>query len=66
MLSDPGSVPPLLLGGPRTILTPGEAVLWDGRHRVIAADDLGITEWPAIDLRDFPRAKRTHAKRRSW
>lgn len=57
MLSDPSSVPPLLLGGPRTILSPGKASLWDGRHRVVAADDLGIARWPAIDLRDFPRAK---------
>lgn len=55
MRARPASVAPLLLGGPRTILSPGKASLWDGRHRVIAADDLGIATWPAIDIRDFPR-----------
>ena len=65
MKSTPNAVAPLLLGGPRTILSPGDASLWDGRHRVIAAEELGIEKWPALDFRTLqPSTGRSRRTRR--
>lgn len=50
------SFAPLLLGGPRTILSDGPASLWDGRHRVIAAEMCGVKVLPAIDIREWERS----------